>query len=341
MDSRELFVSPAYVNQPMGLPKAHLEFTPAQQTISLAAAQAFGANWHGTIGRKSAVKQWSFDLIADHLDVAELDRWLGPRARPGFLERITSFGSDAAGISQPDAQSVAQSDLIVGRIEAQGRLRADEIVMAPIRLEQLDGEVELSDRTIKLRKAHANFFGGQASGTLDAMLFADPSYQFQGRFDRVNLAQLADAVPFLNDRIAGTASGVLSLTAHGIGRQNLVGSLEGNGTLNARNAEIRVLDLKELFPGDSARMIPRVRSTSVQGAFQIHGGGIDLANFVLDHSRGRLQADGRIDFSHALESSHPLLNFPSRNLVVFGVSFHVVLRATARTTPKFSFERHD
>jgi hypothetical protein len=34
--------------------------------------------------------------------------------------------------------------------------------------------------------------------------------------------------------------------------------------------------------------------------YRIQNKGIDLANFVLDNSRGRLEAEGRIDFSHAL-----------------------------------------
>ena len=34
--------------------------------------------------------------------------------------------------------------------------------------------------------------------------------------------------------------------------------------------------------------------------YRIQNNGIDLANFVLDNSRGRLEAEGRIDFSHAL-----------------------------------------
>jgi hypothetical protein len=34
--------------------------------------------------------------------------------------------------------------------------------------------------------------------------------------------------------------------------------------------------------------------------YRIQNKGIDLANFVLDNFRGRLEAEGRIDFSHAL-----------------------------------------
>jgi hypothetical protein len=303
MDFRGLMVSPAYVNQPVGLLKAHVEYAPAQQTITLSAAEALGASWHGTISRKPAAPlpagsdamsrpQWTFDLTADRLDTAELDRWLGPRARPGFLARLASFGSAAASTPLPDT--------VISQLAAQGRLRVAELVMTTMRFEQFDGEVQLDGRSIKLPKATANFFGGKTSGTLDARLVADPSYEFQGRFDRVNLAQLARAVPFLNDRIAGTASATLSLSAHGIGREALVASMEGKGALEARNTEIGGLDFSGVYPGGT-QISSSTPFASVAGAFRIESRRIDLSNFVLAHPRGRLQADGRIDFSHALD----------------------------------------
>ena len=312
MDLNDLSVSSAYVNQPVLLGGTHVAYTPLQRTITLAGAEALGATWHGSITRKSSAEHWTFDLSADHVDAAELDRWLGPRARPGFLARFTGFGSDA---------SVApQTSALVDQMAARGRLRIGEITMASLPFDQFDGDVEIAGRAIQVHKAQADFFGGNVSGKFDARLLADPSYEFQGRFDRVNLAQLASAMPFWNDRIAGTASATLSLAAHGIGRGNLVGSMEGSGALNARNAQITGLDLTRVFPGssgdglsvrdggrdsarDSGRDIDDPSSNlfaSVQGIFRIRDQGIDLANFVLDHPRGWLQAEGRIDFSHAL-----------------------------------------
>ena len=302
MDFRGLSVSPAFVNQPVRLLKTHVEYTAVQQTITLSAAEALGASWHGTLSRKPAAQipagsdetphgQWTFDLTADRLDMAELDRWLGPRARPGFFARFTSFGSAASGTPLPGA--------VAAGLAAQGRLRVAEIVMMPMRFEQFDADVELDGRTVKVRKATADFFGGKASGTLDARLVGDPSYDFQGRFDRVNLVQLGRESPLLNSRMAGIASGTLTLSTHGIGREALYASMEGKGTLDARNAEIRGLDFSSVFPRES----PDSSSSpfaSVTGVFQIQSRGINLSNFVLDHPQGRLQADGRIDFSHAL-----------------------------------------
>jgi len=291
MDFRDLTVNPPNLNQPLRLSNTHIEFSPQQRTVTLAVAEALGATWRGSISRKNAGPRWTFDLTADRLDTAELDRWLGPRARPGFLERFAGFGTPAA--------DAPQTGTLFDRLAARGRLRAGAIAVGSLVLGTFDGDVEISGRTIAVHKAQADFFGGNISGTLDARLLADPSYDFQGRFERVNLAQLAAAVPFLNNRIAGIASATLSLEAHGIGRQNLIDTLEGNGSLNSRNAEITGLDLTGIFPGDSqdSSVSPLA---AVHGSFRIHDREIDLADFVLDHSRGRVQVEGPINFAHAL-----------------------------------------
>jgi hypothetical protein len=273
------------------LPKAHVEFAPLQRTITLSGAEAFGAIWQGSIARKYAERQWTFDLSADRLEASDLDRWLGPRARPGFLARLTGAGS-AAVIVSPD-------DALATRLEAQGRLRAGEIDVPPMRLEQFDGRAELAGRTVHIRQAQAGFFGGKISGALDAQLVSDPSYAFQGSFDRVDLAQLGRAVPFLNTRIGGIASAVLTLSAHGIGRQGLVASMQGRGTLNGRNVTLRGFDFAGVFPGQGQVALSDIFS-SMQATYRIQSGGLDVSDLVLDGSRGRLAGEGRIDFSHVL-----------------------------------------
>lgn len=294
MDFLELALSPAYVNQPVHLSRAHVEFTPAQRTITVASAEAFGASWRGSLTRKYSDQQWTFDLSADHLDTAELDRWLGPRARPGFLARLT--GSSSAPASPP------VSDAIVTRLAAHGHLHAGAIDMAPLRIDQFDGEAEIAGRALHVRKAQGGLFGGKVSGSLEAQLVQVPSYEFQGRLDRVDLGQLAAAVPFLGGRVGGTASAFLTLAARGIGRQDLVASLTGQGTLSGRNTSLAGFHLASAFPGGASDTVDPAPDSfgAIQGAFRIGDKSVDVAGLVLDSSRGRLAVDGRIDFSHAL-----------------------------------------
>jgi hypothetical protein len=292
MDFLGLMFSPAYVNQPLRFAKAHVEFAPLQRSITLSAAEAFGAVWHGSIARKYSDKQWTFDLSADHIDAADLDRWLGPRARPGLFARLTGSTSTVAA-------TVFPADVVATQLAARGRLRAGVIAIAPVRIQQFDGDMEFAGRAVRIRKAQGDFFGGKVSGSFDAQLAPDPSYEFQGRFDRVDLSQLGSAVAFLNARVEGNASAALTLSAHGIGRQDLIGSMQGQGTLNGRNVEMRGSNLSAAFPGENPDAASDLFA-SIQGTYRIQNRGIDLANFLMDSSRGRLAAEGRIDFSHAL-----------------------------------------
>ena len=157
----------------------------------------------------------------------------------------------------------------------------------------------MAGRTISIRKAQANFYGGKAVGTFDARLLADPSYEFHGRFDRVDLARLGYALPSLRDGVEGTASAALTLSSHGVGHENLVRILQGGGRVDARNVELPGLDFASLISGDNQGP-PSGRFVSAKGNFRIGGGGIEVTYFDLENAQGRFQAEGRIDFSHAI-----------------------------------------
>jgi hypothetical protein len=296
VDFLGLTLNPSYVNQPLVFPKAHVEFAAARRTITLSSAVAFGATWRGSIARKVSDSHWSFDLTADSLDAVELDRWLGPRARPGFLARM--IGSDPGGSDSPSA-TAQLADAFVTRLTARGRLRAGAIALRPMHIEKFDGQAELDGRTIRIRDAQGDFFGGKISGALDAQLLPNPSYEFQARFDRVDLALLGRSVPSLNGRIAGIASATLALSAHGIGRQDLIDSMEGQGTLNGKNVSLRGIDRSSAAAGTGAPALPDAFA-SLQGAYRVRNKSVDFVDFVLQGSEGRLEADGRVDFSHAL-----------------------------------------
>jgi hypothetical protein len=319
VDFLGLTFSPSYVNQPLNLLKAHVEFAPLQRTITLSAAEAFGGVWRGSIARKYSDKAWTFDLSADHLNVEDIDSWLGPRARPGFLARFAGLNSAAA--------PILASDAVITRLAAHGHLRVAALDVPPMHLDHLDADAELSGRTVRLRKAQADFFNGKISGALDAELVSDPSYQFQGRFEHVDLAQVGHAVPFLDSRIGGYASATLALSAHGIGRQNLVRSTQGQGTLNGKNIELSGFHLSGAFSGGRSDNESDTFAF-VQGTYRIQTAGIDLANLVMDNSRGRLEAEGRIDFSHALNLRvHPSI-FQAATAPVSALSPTILLGGT-------------
>jgi len=316
IDSRNLSLTTPYLNQPLRFPKARLELAKLQRSVTLSAGEAFGTTWRGTVVRTNVDPRWTFDLVADRLDAADLDRWLGPRARPSLIARLTGSSGKLA------ADSVSRDTAIAG-IAARGRLRINELVLAPLHVEQFDGQAELAGRTITIRKAYAGFFGGKAAGTFTARLLPDPAYQFQGRFDRVDVARLASAMPSLSERVAGMASATLTLAAHGVGRETLARSIQGSGSLDARNVVLRDLDLGMLISGDNQDPQPG-RYASVQGDFQIADGGVELSDFIFDNSQGQFQADGHIGFSHVL------------NLRIHPSIFHATTTLASAPPPSFA-----
>jgi hypothetical protein len=308
MDFRGVTASASFLNGPLRLPRLHVELAPAQRTITVSAAEAFGAVWRGTVARKEPARQWTFDLSADRLNVADLDRWLGPRARPGLLARLAGRGT-------PPAETAGR-DATLARISASGRLRVAELVVAPLHFEQVDGQAELAGRTLALRNATAGFFGGKAAGKFDAQLAADPAYHFQGRAEHVDLSRIAHAVPPLDNRIAGTASSFLVISAHGIGHDNLVHSLEAEGTLDVLDPEFRELDLAGLIPATTASADSPLRHfTSAKGNFLVGGGAINVPRLELQSPGWRFLAQGRVAFSRALNFKiYPVLHPPGSAL---------------------------
>src|ERR1700735_4438020 len=81
------------LNQAVEIENAKIELRPNAPRVTIVKATALGARWQGTIWRNDldlpakngSAPEWQFDLAADHLDAAELDRWIGPRARPNWL----------------------------------------------------------------------------------------------------------------------------------------------------------------------------------------------------------------------------------------------------------------
>src|SRR5450432_423941 len=133
----------AGLNLPIVLEDARLEWKAGQRTATIGKAEAFGAGWSGTIaetpeGGDGDWPRWQFRLHADHLDTAELDRWVGPRARPNWLQRLlpSLLGNTNAG---------GKPSELLRRVSAEGDLSADFIGIEKIKLTQAHAKLSLQD----------------------------------------------------------------------------------------------------------------------------------------------------------------------------------------------------
>jgi AsmA-like C-terminal region len=88
--------------------------------------------------------------------------------------------------------------------------------------------------------------------------------------------------------------------ARGIGRENLLRTLEGRGTIRLRDAELRGFDLRATDLENSLRW-GTSRFTSAEGAFSMANGKIKVEQLRLTNRAEGYQAKGSVDFSRRLD----------------------------------------
>jgi len=287
----------AGLNQPVDLEKFRSEWKNARRKFTLAQVGAFGATWSGTIEQaesapsefaETEIPAWTFQLHADHLDAAELDRWMGPRARPSWLQRLLPAGLGGAPAPAPPS-------VLLQRINAEGDLRADELTVEKLKLKQFTAHGKLAELKLSLRQVNAQWAGGEVSGNAAADFSAKPKYEINAGLEKISIAQ----TPWLakvSDRLAGTASGSLQIRAEGIGRAALIQSLSGKGELRLSNVELRGWDLPATMALGEWRT-GNSRWISGAGTFHVSDGGFDLNSLRLASASGEFLLKGSVSFS--------------------------------------------
>jgi AsmA-like C-terminal region/AsmA family len=278
-----------FLNRPFEQIRAHADLKPDTRHVALTSAAAFGAHWTGTFDHRQADPEWQFALSADHLAAADFDRWLNPRWRQSFLDRMLPFLS-------PRSASIA----IPENLRASGKITVDQFSVAPFAVHRLQGDVKLEGRHIEFANAKAQFYGGELDGSFDTTLAAPPAYHMRLDFSRVDLAALTAAAPGLANLFAGSASGNISIAARGANRSDLLASLECRGTARVNGAELRNLNLAESLR-DAA---PRPGTTSFRdasAAFTCGDGKVHFQELLLLGANAEFSGLGSIDFTHHLD----------------------------------------
>ena len=287
----------AGLNQPIQLENVRGEWRDKRRKFTLEKAGAFGATWSGSVelvrnvGSESGEggdAYWSFQLQADQLDAAELDRWIGPRARPNWLQRLLPAGLGGN-------STLAPSLTPLKRLRAEGELKVDEIAIEKINLKGFRAHAKLDGSDLSLDNVQAQWSGGTAQGRLSASLSTQPTYDVVATFDHISLVQ----TPWLADvanHLAGTASGRIELKAKGIGREALLKSLSGKGDLHLGKIELRGWDLAgTMAQGEWKTGISRWASGS--GTFHIGDGGFELNALRLASPSEEFLLKGSVSFS--------------------------------------------
>ena len=277
-----------FLNQPVKQIRARAELKPGLRHIALTSADAFGARWTGTFDRHDAATGWRFALSTDALSAADLDRWLNPRWRQSFLDRMLPF-----------LNSSSPANAVPENLRAEGHIGIEEFALAPVALHHLQGEVKIGGRHVEVSGAKAQFFGGALEGTLDAQLATTPAYHLNLDYSHVELAALTGAFPTLTDLFAGAASGEFALDSSGATRADLVSSLECRGNARISDAKLQNINLLESMHEGKPR--PGVSAfPAVSAVFACGNGKIIFQRLRFTGAAQDVAASGSVDFSRDL-----------------------------------------
>ena len=277
-----------FLNQPVKQIRARAELKPGLRHIALTSAEAFGSRWTGMFDRHDLAAGWQFALSTDTLSAADLDRWLNPRWRQSFLDRMLPF-----------LNSSSPANAVPENLRAEGRINIEEFSLAPVALRHLQSDVRIGGRHLEVSGAKAEFFGGALEGSLDAQLTAEPAYRLNLDYSGVDLAALTSAFPTLADLFAGSASGEFALDSGGGTRADLVSSVECRGSARITDAKLQNINLLDSMHEAEPRSGSSEFSVA-NAVFACGNGKIIFQRLRFTGAAQDVAASGSVDFSRNL-----------------------------------------
>jgi hypothetical protein len=306
-----LILHAPYLNQPISQMHGRISFTRDASELQIDSAQAFGGVWKGAVDLDPVAGVRHFALSVDRLNAEDLDRWLNPRWRQGFLSNILPFlNSSTSGQPNPD------------NLDANGHIVIDQFAFLRFVVHRFKGDLAIRGRRLELDDADADFYGAHVSGKLIADLRKAPIYSVKTHFSGLNLSSLTASSPSLPKFFGGQAVGDLSLTLGGAGRDALLASLECEGSTDIQDPSFDGFNLIESLR--SAEEIPGTTSFSrAVGAFKCRNNKIQILQLRL------LSPDAELNLSGTVDSVH---NLDLRVRQISGVSGGGELGSTTRPT---------
>jgi AsmA family/AsmA-like C-terminal region len=282
----------AGLNQPLKISESELDWIDGRRVARAVKVEGFGGMWTGNIEEASSTDaangpQWNFHLSVDQLSAADLDRWVGPRARPNWLQRLlpTLLGGSAP--SPPASE-------LVRRVNAEGELSIAQLTIEKLKLEKVFAKGSLRDLSLQVREAQAEWAGGKVRAKINAKFLPRPVYEISAELDRVNLAQLPGAGR-IAERLGGVASGTLQVKAEGVGRDELLAKLAGRGEFHFNKVEFRGWDVNASV-ADGAVHSGVSRWPTGEGSLRLQDSSIFLEDFRLDGGKQLTLVNGTLSF---------------------------------------------
>jgi uncharacterized protein involved in outer membrane biogenesis len=282
----------AGLNQPLKITESALDWVDGRRIARVMNVEAFGGTWTGQIDEAPATDnengpKWLFRLYGDQLDAAELDRWVGPRARPGWLQRLLPSLLGGSVPSPPASE-------LVRRMNAEGELEVELLTIEKLKLEKVQAKGSLRNLQLEVQNASAEWAGGSVRARIAANFLPRPAYDISAELERVNLSQLP-GTGRIAERLAGTAAGNLQLKTEGVGREELLAKLEGRGDFHLKKVELRGWDVNASV-ADGVAHTGISRWAAGSGSFHLKDHSIFLDDVKLDGGKDLTLVNGTLSF---------------------------------------------
>src|SRR5260370_32300754 len=193
--------------------ESNLHWIDGRRIARVMRVEGFGGMWTGSI--EEAVRtegengpNWNFHLHTDQLKAADLDRWVGPRARPSWLQRLLPPLLGGSAPSTPASE-------LVRRVHAEGELDIAQLTIEKLKLEHVLAKGSLHDLQLQVPEAQAEWAGGRVRAKINAKFLPRPVYEIAAELDRVNLAELPGAGR-IAERLGAVASGTRQVKTEGV-----------------------------------------------------------------------------------------------------------------------------
>jgi hypothetical protein len=283
----------AGLNQPLAVQQSTLNWKDGQRSVDVTKVDGFGGAWSGSITENVLADtqdgpRWNFSLTTDRMNAAELDRWVGPRARPNWLQRLLP---SLLGGSSP---SPSASEL-VRQMNADGELNIGELTVEKVRLANVHALGSLHDLQLEVREADAQWAGGEVHAEVKAKFAPLPKYDVTAKLDRVNLAEIPAPGRF-TERLAGLASGTVHVETEGVGRNELLQKLAGSGEVQLQKVEFRGWDVSASV-ADGAPHTGTSRWTTGEGTFTMRNRSVTVEDLTLDSGAEKTSLQGTVSFT--------------------------------------------
>lgn len=327
----------AGLNQPLSVQESTLNWKDGQRAVDVTKVEGFGGTWSGSITERMLADgedgpRWNFSLATDRMNAAELDRWVGPRARPNWLQRL--LPSLLGGSSSSPAPSE-----LVRQMNADGELNIGELTVEKLKLANVHAEGSLHDLLLDVREADAQWAGGTVHAQIHAKFAPLPKYDVTAKLERVNLAEIPTPDRF-TERLAGVASGIVQVETEGVGRDELLQKLAGGGEIKLQNVEFRGWDVNASV-ADGAPHAGTSRWTSGAGKFTMRNRGVIVEALTLESGTERTSLQGTVSFTRDADLTIETLSAGSRRGRVVGVNEagHVLKISGPLDGPRVSIEK--